>query len=106
MLNSLKVAVTALALSVAAAPVIAQTVDLRFVNRSGQNVVALQTSATSNPNWEDDLFQGRVLRPGQTFSLRINRLSDCYYDVRALLANGVWSTGTFDICSTTTINIR
>lgn len=106
MLNTLKFAAAALAISLVAAPAVAQTVDLQFVNRSGQNVVALQTSASSNPSWEDDLFQGRVLRPGQTFSLRINRLQDCFYDVRALLANGVWSTGTFDICSTTTINIR
>lgn len=106
MFRSMKIAVTALALAVAAAPAIAQTVDLRFVNRSGQNVIALQTSASSNPSWEADLFNGRVLRPGQTFSLRINRLQDCSYDVRALLASGVWSTGTFDICATTTINIR
>lgn len=106
MLRSLKAFAVAVAVVVTAIPALAQTVDLRFVNRSGQNVVGLQTSASSNPSWEADLFQGRVLRPGQTFSLRINRLQGCSYDVRALLSSGTWSTGTFNFCQTTTINIR
>lgn len=81
------------------------TIQVSFVNRSGQSVVALQTSASSNPSWEADIFQGRVLRNGATFRLTIRNVVDCSYDVRALLANGAYSSGTFNICSNPVITI-
>ncbi|HEX2763122.1 MAG TPA: hypothetical protein VHM92_04655 [Allosphingosinicella sp.] len=58
-------------------------------NVSTQTVRELYASPITAKTWEEDLLGQRTLAPGQSISANIdNGTDECYYDLRAVLANG------------------
>jgi hypothetical protein len=58
-------------------------------NVSSQTVRELYASPITATTWEEDLLGQRTLTAGQSISANIdNGTTQCYYDLKAVLANG------------------
>src|SRR5215210_200452 len=58
-------------------------------NLSSQTVRELYASPITAKTWEEDLLGQRTLTAGQSISANIdNGTTECYYDLKAVLANG------------------
>lgn len=70
-------------------------------NLSSQTVRELNASPITAKTWEEDLLGQRTLSAGQTISANIdNGTNECYYDLRAVLANGkVFERRKVNVCA-------
>lgn len=80
------------ALTLAAAPAVAQTTeDVNFTlnNRTGSTLVTLQIGESTNPEWGDDILGVDMVAAGDSVDITINDdLEDCQYDLRATFDDG------------------
>jgi len=86
------VAAALAALSIAAAPAMAQTteaVNFTLNNTTGNTLVTLQISESGNNSWGEDILGVEMLAGGESADVTIDDdLADCEYDVRATFDDG------------------
>lgn len=101
------------AVTLAAAPALAQTtepVNFTLVNNTSNTLVTLQIGESTNPMWGEDILGVDMLAGGESADVTINDdLTDCAYDVRATFDNGaVIDVRQVDMCSINgeTVNVQ
>jgi hypothetical protein len=72
-------------------------------NLSSQTVRELYASPVTAKTWEEDLLGQRTLTAGQSLSANIDNGTDqCYYDLKAVLANGkTYEQRKINVCAAT-----
>lgn len=70
-------------------------------NLSASTLRELYASPITATTWEEDLLGQRTLTSGQSISANIdNGTTECYYDLKAVLANGkVWEHRKVNVCA-------
>ncbi len=80
------------ALTLAAAPAVAQTTDpVNFTlnNGTAETLVTLQISESGNNSWGEDILGSDTVEAGGSADVTINDdLADCEYDIRATFTDG------------------
>jgi hypothetical protein len=72
-------------------------------NLSSQTVRELYASPITATTWEEDLLGQRTLNAGKSISANIDNGTDqCYYDLKAVLANGkIFEQRKINVCAVT-----
>lgn len=79
----------AIALGMASAPALAQTVEFKLINESSHTITYFYASPSDESNWGDDLFDELgVLEPGYNVSVTLGADGNCLYDFRFETAEG------------------
>ncbi|MCE8009595.1 hypothetical protein [Aestuariivita sp.] len=82
-------AVSALYVLAAHAPVLAQDLDFLLINDSSADLVAFNVSTAASTSWEMNLMRGGYLAPGYEIDVVIaDGEATCIYDIRGLFSDG------------------
>jgi hypothetical protein len=88
------IAATALAIPAAlvatnAAQSQSQSTAFTLVNRTSSPLIRFYASPSGTRSWEEDIMDGKILRPGQSVRVTINDgRQACIYDIRGDFADG------------------
>ena len=82
-------AASALALSAAGEPALAQDLDFLLVNDSSADLVEFNVSIAASDAWEGNLTGGSFLAPGYEIDVVIaDGQTTCVYDIRGVFSDG------------------
>ncbi|MBB3711163.1 hypothetical protein FHS00_000725 [Limimaricola variabilis] len=91
-----------------ALPVAAETgtETLRLRNRSGVDLVRFFASPVTDEFWRDDLLGDYVLGSGRNVDVTIRNVSECFYDLLMMFADGAVVPGRVDVCKADSYTIE
>lgn len=101
-------AVAALVLMVAIAPVAQDKRDISIVNKSGEPITEVYISLSDDGEWGEDVLGVDVLENGQGVDIHFSGYgkSDCLFDVLAKNGDGdQWLLEELNLCEVSTVTI-
>lgn len=80
--------VLAMALFLAAAPVVAQDIQFTLVNQSGVDITELYARAAGNADWEENILAGASLPTGNDGTVTIAGAGVCEFNLKMVFSDG------------------
>ena len=84
----------------------AENRDIMVVNTSDNAIVRLYVSPQGSRQWGPDRLQGLALRPTDSRLIDLDhRGTHCYFEFKAIYANGRYDRGSGNLCHTTELDL-
>lgn len=110
--NKVKITTSVFALalafaSFAASPAFAENREVEIVNETSRSMVRFHASNVGTDKWEENIFHGRPLRPGDSATVDIDDGQGwCKFDLKAVFSDGtVLRRYNVNVCSVTSWTI-